>query len=103
MHAARWQVALAAHACSWVGEECVPEPGIFVHLLSAKPLPTPPPRCQANDPEYYQFDQSKTLGEELRGKVVLEYPRLLLVPGPSVGAKYRLVETAGPGRQPPTA
>lgn len=77
-------------------------PGIM-RPLSPKPLPIPIRCFQANDPEYYQLDQSKTLGEALRGKVVLEFPRLLLAPAARVGAKYRLVETTAQGEQPPTA
>ena len=58
--------------------------------LTLRPPPPPPPPPQANLPCYYAVDTSRTLGSQLAGKVIIEFPVFVVcLPGQVRGRRRR--------------
>ena len=71
--------------------------------ISREPmLPIHPPTLQANAPEYYRLERDQSLKDALRGKEVVEYPVVLVVPSNAL-ADYQIIEDSASAGHPITS
>ena len=71
--------------------------------ISREPmLPIHPPTPQANAPEYYRLERDQSLKDALRGKEVVEYPVVLVVPSSALD-DYRIIEDGASAGHPATS
>lgn len=65
-------------------------------------LPLHPSTPQANAPEYHRLERAQSLKDALRGKEVVEYPVVLVIPGSAL-ADYRVIEDGASAGHPITS